>query len=129
VRLYFQQQSDDLTMASATYRWWSNPTSFVLAPTDGVVTLSVPLRGGQWTNVGGMTGVQQPDGFAAALAHPANVGMTFGGGCFFGHGVLSTAAQRLLRSQDFRLARKNELRGAPPALPSWSATPAKRVSY
>jgi len=33
--------------------------------------LSVPLRGEQWTNVGGMTGVQQPDGFAAALAHPA----------------------------------------------------------
>jgi hypothetical protein len=47
-------------MASATYRWWSNSTSFVLAPTDGVVTLSVPLRGEQWTDVGGMTGVRSP---------------------------------------------------------------------
>jgi hypothetical protein len=87
VRLYFQQQGDDLTMAAATYRWWSNPSSFVLAPTDEPIRLSVPLRGDKWTDVNGMTGVQQPNGFAAALAHPANVGLTFGGGCFFGHGV------------------------------------------
>jgi hypothetical protein len=85
VRLYFQQQGDDLTITHATYRWFSDP--FVLAPTNGAVTFMVPLRGDQWTDVNGMTGVQQPDGFAAALAHPANVGMTFGGGCFAGHGV------------------------------------------
>jgi hypothetical protein len=47
----------------------------------------VPLRGDQWTDVNGMTCVQQPEGFAAALAHPANVGMKFGGGCFAGHGA------------------------------------------
>ena len=87
VRLYFQQQGDDLTMADATYRWWSNPSSFVLAPTDGPVSLTVPLQGEKWTAVNGMSGVQQPNGFAAALAHPANIGLTFGGGCFFGHGV------------------------------------------
>jgi hypothetical protein len=87
VRLYFQQQGDDLTMADATYRWWSNPSSFVLAATDGPVRLSVPLHGDKWSAVNGMTGMQQPNGFAAALAHPANVGLTFGGGCFFGHGV------------------------------------------
>jgi hypothetical protein len=69
------------------YRWWSNPSSFVLAPTNGAVTFTVPLHGSQWTDVNGMNGVQQPSGFAAALAHPANIGMTFGGGCFFGHGV------------------------------------------
>jgi hypothetical protein len=85
VRLYFQQQGDDLTITHATYRWFSNP--FVLAPTNGGVTFAVSLRGDQWTDVNGMTGIQQPDGFAAALAHPANVGMTFGGGCFAGHGV------------------------------------------
>ena len=87
VRLYFQQQGDDLTLASATYRWWSNPISFVLAPTSGAVTFTVLLHGSQWTDVNGMSGLQQPRGFAAALAHPANIGMTFGGGCFFGHGV------------------------------------------
>jgi hypothetical protein len=87
VRLYFQRQGDDLTMASATYRWWSNPISFVLVPTSGAATITVPLHGSQWTDVNGMSGLQQPSGFAAALAHPANIGMTFGGGCFFGHGV------------------------------------------
>jgi hypothetical protein len=87
VRLYFQQQGDDLTIADATYRWWSNPSARVLAPTDGPTRLKVPLHGDKWTDVNGMTGVQQPSGFATALAHPANVGLTFGGGCFFGHGV------------------------------------------
>ena len=77
-------------MADATYRWWrwwSNPSAVVLAPTDGPVSLTVPLQGEKWTAVNGMSGVQQPNGFAAALAHPANIGLTFGGGCFFGHGV------------------------------------------
>jgi hypothetical protein len=35
----------------------------------------------------GKSGEANPAAFAAAMADLGNVGLTFGGGCFFGHGV------------------------------------------
>jgi hypothetical protein len=68
-------------------RWWSNPIAYVLGP--GTVTLTVPLTGDHWMDVDGHYGndsVGQP-GFLASLANVGSIGMTFGGGCFLGHGV------------------------------------------
>ncbi len=91
VRVYLEQvytpkgPGHDITFAPATYRWWANPIAVVLSP--GVYTVTVPFTPDQWSDTDGQSGIDQPLGFADALAHPAAIGVTFGGGCFFGHGV------------------------------------------
>lgn len=90
VRLYFQRRGDTLTGLGPYehYRWWSNPRSLELD--GGVFRLVVPLIPSEWSSVFGDKGDVSPiamAGFRAARANVDNVGMTFGGGCFFGHGV------------------------------------------
>jgi hypothetical protein len=70
------------------YRWWANFDAYELAP--GSVTLAVPLTPSQWSSVFGKIGSQDAgslDGFRSALKDVTQVGLEFGGGCFFGHGV------------------------------------------
>ena len=69
-------------------RWWSNPVSYVLA--GGTVTLTVPMTSDHWSGVYGMmanrdTSTEQS--FLTALSTVNRIGMTFGGGCSFGHGI------------------------------------------
>lgn len=69
-------------------RWWSNPRSFALAP--GTATISVPLTPDAWSSVNGKYGnADTPTQFAfeRALLNVTRLGLTFGGGCSFGHGV------------------------------------------
>ena len=86
VRLFLQRRGDNLSGAGAYefYRWWSR-AGVVLA--DGTFTLDVPLQPSLWTSVFGKSGESNPRAFAAALADLSSVGVTFGGGCFYGHGV------------------------------------------
>ena len=91
--LYFQRRGDDRTGYGATefYRWFSNPNKLVLKA--GKVTLAVPFDPAQWPSVFGKFGnanAEANKGFKAALKDVANVGSTFGGGCFFGHGAFVT---------------------------------------
>jgi hypothetical protein len=46
--------------------------------------MTIKLSPDQWTNV---EGEPSPSGFAETLKNMGNIGLTFGGGCFFGHGV------------------------------------------
>ena len=87
VHLYVQQQGDDMSGQGKYefYRWWSNPLKVVLAP--GPFALAVPLTPDQWTSVFGKQGTAATVRFAEALKNAGNIGMTFGGGCAFGHGV------------------------------------------
>lgn len=69
-------------------RWWSNPRSFPLA--DGRVTIAVPLEPGAWSNVNGQFGNADSVArfnFDKALLNVSRLGVTFGGGCSFGHGI------------------------------------------
>lgn len=87
-RLYFERKGDNGT--ADYYRWWANPTSYTLAATNGVVTMTVSLTPDQWSSVYGDFGNSSSAalaGFQAALANLEDVGFTLGGGCFFGHGV------------------------------------------
>jgi len=91
VRAYIEQQAPKgcpdatYTCAPPTARWWANPLAVELAP--GAATVSVPVHPSQWSDAEGQMGTDALDVFGAALAHPAAVGLTFGGGCFYGHGV------------------------------------------
>jgi hypothetical protein len=70
------------------YRWWANSNAYKLAP--GGAALTVPLIPNQWSSVFGKLGSHDAaslDGFRSALKNVGQVGLVFGGGCFFGHGV------------------------------------------
>jgi hypothetical protein len=88
VRLFFQRRGDTMTGSGdyEFYRWWSNPVAYRLG--SGSVTLVGDLTDpSQWTSVFGKSGAANEGAFRAALADLDALGFTFGGGCFFGHGV------------------------------------------
>ena len=88
VRLFLERRNDDFT--EEFYRWWANPISYELQSTSGNVTMTVPLAPDQWSSVYGKAGNYDAVAFAGfqdTLSNLGHVGMTFGGGCFFGHGV------------------------------------------
>jgi hypothetical protein len=69
-------------------RWWSNPRAFTLAA--GAGTITVPLTADAWSSVNGKFGnADAPTRFAfdKALLNVSRFGLTFGGGCSFGHGI------------------------------------------
>jgi len=95
VRAYLEDRdfkshpSDDFT------RWWSNPIAVEIV--DGVWTASTPIALGFWSSVYGTWNQDYPAQWAHALARPSSMGMTFGGGCFFGHGVyMRTGTARVI---------------------------------
>jgi hypothetical protein len=91
VRLLLQEKGDDLsgTNGKQYFRWWSNSAAYQLAP--GAANLSAPLTDlSQWTSVFGEkanASAASKTGFEQAIAHIGSVGFSFGGGCFYGHGV------------------------------------------
>jgi hypothetical protein len=108
------ERKNDSTMTNPGYRWWSNPGAFSLQHTHGLVSFTVPLSGDNWSNVSGVTAAADPSDFAAALADAGPVGMTFGGGCFFGHGVyMSLRAPQRSRSGATSSTPERILRGIP----------------
>jgi len=73
-------------------RWWSNPVKFTLVDTGGTVELHVPLTPENWSET---DGVQATDPtfypyWVQTMNNPKWVGITFGGGGPFGHGVNAT---------------------------------------
>jgi len=80
--LMIQRRGDD--MVDEYGRWWAS-VPIPLIP--GTLTIAVPLTADAWTDVYGRSGADNPESFRVALASGGNVGLTFGGGCFYGHGV------------------------------------------
>jgi len=101
VRLLIQRQGDDSTEDS--YRWWSNPDAIVLK--EGEHKLTVPLTPDRWSNVSGEKGSIASEEFYAALENVENIGLTFGGGCFFGHGVNVSAGPATFILRKFMISR------------------------
>ena len=91
VRFLLQQKGDDLSGRNGKqyFRWWSNSVAYQLAP--GQANLRASLTDLiQWTSVLGEKAngsAAATTGFKQAIANLGNVGFSFGGGCFFGHGV------------------------------------------
>jgi hypothetical protein len=91
VRFLLQEKGDDLsgTNGKQYFRWFSNSAAYQLAP--GAANLSAPLTDlSQWTSVFGEkanASAAAKAGFEQAIANLGSVGFSFGGGCFYGHGV------------------------------------------
>lgn len=94
-------ETDGTGSAAGYDRWWANPTAFLLDPSNtGLVVMTVMLTPNQWSSVFGEFGnssAKATSGFKTALARVRWLGLTFGGGCFFGHGVdvLGTGTAKL----------------------------------
>jgi hypothetical protein len=91
VRFLLQEKGDDLSGANDKqyFRWWSNRVAYQL--TSGRANLRASLTDlSQWTSVFGekaSASAAAAAGFKQAMANLGNVGVSFGGGCFYGHGV------------------------------------------
>lgn len=90
VRFYFETPG----FAYANF-WWSNPVSVTLANNGagGVAstTISASLSDpSQWSDYNGKSGTTDVAGFTAAVAKVSQVGLSFGGGCFFENGVTTS---------------------------------------
>jgi hypothetical protein len=91
VRFLLQRKGDDLSGMNGKryFRWWSNRVAYRLAP--GSAKLMATLTDlSQWTSVFGEkanASAAAADGFKQAIANLGNVGFSFGGGCFYGHGI------------------------------------------
>lgn len=83
-RVIIQKAGDNWNEANG--RFWSNPARVSLKH-DGEFELYVPLDSQEWTNVYGQ---RNKDGLEKAMKNPQRVGLTFGGGNHFGHGVSLT---------------------------------------
>jgi squalene cyclase len=73
-------------------RWWANATALPLADGDWLIT--APFVPGGWGSVYGKANnydAASTAGWTKALVHVSNFALTFGGGCFAGHGVYATA--------------------------------------
>jgi hypothetical protein len=85
-------------------RWWSNPRGFNLA--DGSATISVPLKPENWSSVNGHYGnldAQVQFQFDKALLNVSRFGVTFGGGCSFGHGINIRGGTATFSLTDYRI--------------------------
>jgi len=85
VSIILQRQGDDMSASMPYHRWFCEPSLVTLAA--GAATFTIPLDPSQWISVFGLKGTENPSEFKAALQNLANIGFTFGGGSFKGHGV------------------------------------------
>jgi hypothetical protein len=73
--------------------WWSNPTAMTLNG-NGTMTFNVSLgEPSQWSDYNGQPGnfsASVTAGFNAAVAKVSQIGLSFGGGCFFENGVTTS---------------------------------------
>ncbi len=93
-RLFLQRRGDDMSGTPGTtefYRWWNVNGLPLRAGSDTMLgSLTNPA---EWSSVLGRRGDSSPEAtaaFNAAIADLGAVGLTFGGGCFYGHGVRMT---------------------------------------
>jgi hypothetical protein len=74
------EKNDDFYTSNG--RFWSNPIAIPLVP--GKFSVTIPLDIDNWSNVDGN---RDKSGMKTLLANMGRIGLTFGGGGFFGHGT------------------------------------------
>jgi hypothetical protein len=101
VRLLLEH-SGDAALTNPVYRWWST-TDHQLQTAGTSLSLTIPLTADQWTDVDGQAGTANTAAFADTLANIGDIGMTFGGGCFYGHGVYLDSGNAAFFVRNFTL--------------------------
>ena len=86
-RVYLQRRGDNWTAQGdyQYYRWWYRKPVEIKS---GSFWLVAPLDDkANWSSVYGKTAADAPGQLRAALNDMGRIGLTFGGGCSYGHGV------------------------------------------
>ncbi|MEA2784765.1 MAG: hypothetical protein QOF71_869 [Candidatus Eremiobacteraeota bacterium] len=73
---------------ATTDYWWSDAQQYVLA--NGTVTLNEPLTPIDWSDINGQPAASNAAAFTAAVANVREIGLSFGGDCFFENGAAGT---------------------------------------
>jgi|SRR5947209_3064973 len=68
--------------------WWSDAQQYVLA--NGTVTLNEPVAPVDWSDYNGQPAAANAAAFTAAAANVREIGLSFGGDCFFENGAAGT---------------------------------------
>ena len=79
-------------------RWWSRYIFMPLRYAE-TVNLSVPLLPSFWSNVNGQLGdssAELSNGFINTIISGGRLGLVFGGGCSYGHGIYVTGGKATL---------------------------------
>ena len=92
-RFYFQ--TSNAGGFNETHYWWSNPISSPLIgpKANETVTIKNPFGSGSgalWSDYNGKLGTERQAGFEEAISNITDIGVSFGGGCFFENGVGTT---------------------------------------
>jgi hypothetical protein len=86
VRPYFK--SNLKGAFAVTNYWWANPTHYTFVDgTTATITLTVPVATGNWSDWNGEPDSTVSAAFAQAVTNVGQIGLSFGGGCFFANGV------------------------------------------
>jgi hypothetical protein len=100
-RFIIMQGLDSASMGNEFGRWWSVPGFYL--DQAGSLTLAIPLAPDAWSSVLGQTGDQAPADFAAVLKAPQFIGLTFGAGGDYGHGIVTYGGYASLKAEGVRL--------------------------
>lgn len=100
---FMLRAQDDGCLCKNFGRWWSD--SYVTLK-HGTFVLRAPLTADHWTSVFGHRANSSGAALAAwrsVLRNPARIGVTFGAGNNFGHGVYTVGSGRASMSYNFRM--------------------------
>jgi len=102
VRLSFESIPPGAKFAFTNY-WWADAStaSYVLANGAVTITALVDPTAEQWSDWNGQPSAANAAAFNAAAANMTEVGLSFGGGCFFENGVGTTDGSGSLTLTNF----------------------------
>lgn len=86
-------------------RWWSRDQYVVLGP--GTTSIVAPLDPGGWSNVNGQLGSSSPEAIAhfwRVVNQGGRLGLVFGGGCSYGHGIYVTGGTATFTIMDYTVS-------------------------
>jgi hypothetical protein len=88
-----------------THYWWSNPNAQVLVDGNNL-SVTATVDPANWSDYDGKFGTDPVtgNGFDKAAANVTEIGLSFGGGCFFENGVGSNSGAGTLTLTDFTVA-------------------------
>lgn len=108
-RPYFERVDPGQGVTPEFRRWWSNPAAIELrndGTAAGTFSLFVPFDPAVWSSVNGRFGTDSPEataGFRDTLTNLGAIGFSFGGGCFFGHGIFLSGGTATLEIRQFAI--------------------------
>lgn len=105
-RPYMEEVGWERTPPNYEYaRWWSRQGFIRLGP-EGSFSLTIPLTPDRWSGVSGQLATQNDAalrGFTSIVtaSQPSRIGLVFGGGCSYGHGLSVSGGLATLTVAEF----------------------------